>query len=227
VIPELDSMERGRSMARRRYSDDEILADLRGCADRLGRSPTMQEFAADRRTRAHPRTVVERFGSWNRAKRSAGLVARRFATREELLRQLQAVGAELGRTPTGRDLDERRMTVPSKTTYWHAFGSLSNALREAGFDVPREDERRDRALRQGMRLARRLGRLPRFTDWARARRRDSRLLSEWQVHRLFEGRRGAWRRFHAELRRRFADEGVDVGPDGDLETRRGRISIPR
>jgi hypothetical protein len=214
-------------MARRRYSDDEILAELRGCADRLGRSPTMQEFAADRRTRAHPRTVVERFGSWNRAKRSAGLVARRFATRDELLRQLQAVGAELGRTPTGRDLDERRATVPSKTTYWHAFGSLSNALREAGFDVPREDERRERAIRQGMRLARRLGRLPRFTDWARARRRDSRLLSEWQVHRLFEGRRGAWRRFHAELLRRFAEEGVDVGPDGDLETRRGRISIPR
>jgi hypothetical protein len=207
-------------MASRRYSDDEILTELRGCADRLGRSPTMQEFAADRRTRAHPRTVVERFGSWNRAKRSAGLVARRFATREELLEQLQALGAELGRTPTGRDLDERRATVPSKTTYWHAFGSLSNALREAGFDVPRASERRERAVVQGMRLARRLGRLPGFNDWARAHRRDPRLLSEWQVHRLFDARRGAWLRFHAELRRRFAEEGVGVASDGHLESRR-------
>ena len=32
---------------RKRYSDDQILAELRACAERLGRSPTMKEFAAD------------------------------------------------------------------------------------------------------------------------------------------------------------------------------------
>ena len=45
----------------------------------------MREFAADAETAVHPQTVIEHFGSWNAAKRAAGLVPRRFATREELL----------------------------------------------------------------------------------------------------------------------------------------------
>ena len=36
-----------RSGLRRRYTDEEILAELRASARRLGRSPTMREFAAD------------------------------------------------------------------------------------------------------------------------------------------------------------------------------------
>ena len=36
-----------RAGLRRRYTDDEILAELRASAERLGRSPTMREFAAD------------------------------------------------------------------------------------------------------------------------------------------------------------------------------------
>jgi len=70
---------------RKRYSDAQIVDELKACAGRLGRSPTMREFAADPETTAHPQTVIEHFGSWNAAKRAAGLVPRRFATREELL----------------------------------------------------------------------------------------------------------------------------------------------
>ena len=70
---------------RKRYSNDQILAELRDSAERLGRSPTMREFAADPETTVHPQTVIEHFGSWNAAKREAGLVPRRFATREELV----------------------------------------------------------------------------------------------------------------------------------------------
>src|SRR5438876_11525260 len=119
---------------RRRYSDAQILAELGACAERLGRSPTMKEFAADRQANVHPQTVIEHFGTWNAAKRAAGLVPRRFATREELLELLRALGDELGRTPTASDLDERRGRMPSKSLYWHAFGSLAAALREAGLD---------------------------------------------------------------------------------------------
>ena len=70
---------------RKRYTDEQILAELAACAKRLGKSPTMREFAADPETSVHPQTVIEHFGSWNEAKRTAGLVPRRFATREELL----------------------------------------------------------------------------------------------------------------------------------------------
>jgi len=41
---------------RKRYSDDQILAELRECAERLGRSPTMREFSDDKQTSVHPQT---------------------------------------------------------------------------------------------------------------------------------------------------------------------------
>ena len=56
--------------------------------------------------------------------------------------------------PTARDIDEHRGRMPSKSLYWHTFGSLTNALREAGFDVPVGEERLERALEQGVELAR-------------------------------------------------------------------------
>ena len=107
---------------RKRYSDEQILDELRASAERLGRSPTMREFAADPKTTVHPQTVIEHFGSWNAAKREAGLVPRRFATREELLQLLRGLGDELGRTPTARDIDARKGAMPSKSLYWHTFG---------------------------------------------------------------------------------------------------------
>jgi HNH endonuclease len=191
-------------MARsQRYTDEMLLSELRGCAKRLGRSPTMREFALDSRAKPHPQTIVARFGSWNRAKRLAGLVARRFATREELLAQLRDLGGELGRPPTGADLVRRRRSMPSKSLYWQTFGSFRAALREAGFDVPAAKERSERAVREGVRLARRLRRLPTFQDWARERARDPGLPSEWQVYRLFGGGKGAWAAFLGKVERRL------------------------
>jgi Homing endonuclease associated repeat len=201
---------------RKRYSDEDILGQLKSCAERLGRSPTMREFSEDTETKIHPQTVIERFGSWNRAKRAAGLVPRRFATKEELLRCLRELGEKLGRTPTAKDIDANRGLVPSKSLYWHTFGSLTNALREAGFDVPVGEERLERAIDQGETLARRLGHLPRFVDWADARRADPRLLSEWQVYRMFDARRGAWSMFQFLVRDRLLERGIQVGSDGTL-----------
>jgi hypothetical protein len=202
---------------RKRYSNEQILAELRASADRLKRSPTMREFASDPSTTVHPQTVIEHFGSWNEAKRAAGLVPRRFATRGELVGVLRDLGDELGRTPTAKDLDDRRGSMPSKSLYWHTFGSLSNALREAGFDVPVGEERLERAVQQGVVLARKLKRLPKFADWAEARKRDENLLTEWQVYRMFDARRGAWSTFQFLIRERLVDEGADVAADGGID----------
>jgi Homing endonuclease associated repeat len=202
---------------RKRYSDDQILAELKACAERLGRSPTMREFSADPKTTVHPQTVIEHFGSWNRAKRLAGLVPRRFATREELLALLKELGDELGRVPTARDIDAHRGRMPSKSLYWHTFGSLTNALREAGFDVPVGEERLERALDQAVKLAKKLRRLPKFADWTEARKADEALLTEWQIYRMFDARRGAWSTFQFLVRERLLEQGVDVAPDGTLK----------
>ena len=218
AVAEIDPGELAEFQAgiRKRYSDEQILAELRACAERLSRSPTMREFAADEQTTVHPQTVIEHFGSWNAAKRAAGLVPRRFATRVELLGLLRALGEELGRPPTARDIDEHKGRLPSKSLYWHTFGSLTNALREAGFDVPVGEERLELAVDQGAELARRLGRLPKFADWADARREDDSLLTEWQVYRMLDARRGAWSTFQFLVRERLDEQGERVGSDGRL-----------
>jgi Homing endonuclease associated repeat len=211
-----DALAQFQAGIRKRYTDDQILVELRTCAERVGRSPTMREFASDPGTTVHPQTVIEHFGSWNAAKRAAGLVPRRFATREELLRLLRDLGRELGRPPTARDIDDRKGSMPSKSLYWHTFGSLTSALREAGFDVPVGEERLERAVEQGIALAQRLGRLPKFADWAEARRADESLMTEWQVYRMFNARRGAWSTFQFLIRERLRETGVEVASDGRL-----------
>ena len=224
AVPRIDPQALAEFQAgiRKRYTDDEILEQLRACAAAIGRSPTMRDFEAHAGTRVHPQTVIERFGSWNAAKRAAGLMPRRFATREELLRCLRELGERLERIPTSKDIDDHRGLVPSKSLYWHTFGSLSNALREAGFDVPIGEERLELAIAQGVEMALRLCRLPKFADWRQARRDDASLLTEWQVYRMFEARRGAWATFQFLIRERLLDDDAEVAPDGSVGTKSSR-----
>ena len=211
-----DALAAFRAGLRRRYTDEEILAELRASATRLGRSPTMREFAADSGASVHPQTVIEHFGTWNAAKRAAGLRPRRYISREELVAQLRELGEELGRTPTVRDIEERRGRMASKSLIWHTFGSLAAALTEAGFDVPVGEERLERAIAQGALLARRLGHLPKMAEWKDARRDDRSLLSEWQIYRMVDVSPGAWSAFQFLVRERLREEGVTVRPDGAL-----------
>jgi len=206
-----------RAGPRRRYTDDEILAELRASAVRLGRSPTMREFAGDPDAGVHPQTVIEHFGTWNAAKRAAGLQPRRFISREELVTQLRELGEELGRTPTVRDIEERRGRMASKSLIWHTFGSLAAALKEAGFDVPVGEERLERAIADGAVLARELGHLPKMAEWKGARARDVTLLSEWQVYRLVDVNPGAWSAFQFLVSQRLHEEGIEVRADGTVE----------
>src|SRR2546421_3455036 len=79
---------------RRRYTDEQILEELRASAERLGRSPTMKEFGADEQSHVHPQTVIEHFGTWNAAKRAAGLMPRRFPPRQELVDRPRRLGEQ-------------------------------------------------------------------------------------------------------------------------------------
>jgi hypothetical protein len=134
------------------------------------------------------------------------------------LRLLRELGEELGRVPTSKDLESHRGRMPSKSLYRHTFGSLTDALREAGFDVPVGEERLERAIQQGARLARRIGRLPKFADWAAARRDDPSMLTEWQVYRELGSGRGAWSTLQFLVRERLVSEGVRVERSGRVRT---------
>ena len=189
---ELDAF---RQRLRRRYSREELLDELRSCATRLGSSPTMREFAEDPQVTIHPQTVVDHFGSWNEAKRHAGLMPRRRANREELLGALRALGEELGRRPSTRDMEAARGRVPSRGVYVKAFGSMREALQLAGFDTPSRDERIARSVEHGAAFLLRTGRLPSFRDWERIRGDREDIMTAWQLYRTFEQLGGAWSAF--------------------------------
>jgi hypothetical protein len=78
------------------------------------------------------------------------------------------------------------------------------------------EERVERAVEQGAGLARRLKRLPKFADWADARKDDASLFTEWQVYRMFDAKRGAWATFQYLVRERILAEGAEVTSDGRL-----------
>jgi len=42
------------------------------------------------------------------------------------------------------------------------------------------------------------------------------MLTEWQVYRMFEARRGAWSTFQFLVREQLATQGVEVAPDGAI-----------
>jgi hypothetical protein len=188
-------LEAFRSRLRRRYGREELIEELRACAARLGASPTMREFAEDTEATIHPQTIVDHFGSWNAAKREAGLMPRRRATREELLQALRTLGQELGRRPTTKDVENARGRVPSRGVYAKAFGSMREALALAGFDAPSKDERLATSVDHGAAFLLRTGRLPSFRDWERIRGDRDEVMTAWQLYRTFEKLGGAWSAF--------------------------------
>jgi hypothetical protein len=68
-------------------------------------------------------------------------------------------------------------------------------------------------------LAHRLGRLPKFADWAEARKADESLMTEWQVYRMFDAKRGAWSTFQFLVAERLREAGAAAPTsDGQLTT---------
>lgn len=190
-----EALEAFRSQLRRRYSSEDLLDELRECAARIGASPTMREFGDDPETSVHPQTIVDHFGSWNTAKRQAGLLPRRMATREELLAALRNLGRELGRIPCAKDLEQARGNVASKGVYVSTFGSVREALRQAGFDAPNREEKLDRTVEFGTQIVLRHGRLPSFREWERLRGDRDDIMTAWQIYRAFPAEGGAWSAF--------------------------------
>ena len=116
-----------------RYSETELVAELRTVADELGKTPTkadMREHGA-----YSPTTYVDRFGGWRDALAEADLSTDSRGTkipRRELLAELETMAESLGRPPTSTEMDEDG--VFSASTYFRRFDTWAAAVDAADLD---------------------------------------------------------------------------------------------
>lgn len=129
------------SKTRGTVPDEELLGDLREAAAALGEMFSEAEYSdwAKENGRRGAQTHPKRFGSWNEARRLAGLPTRRSGKRHRIDRvseeacwaALRRVAAELGHPPTVEEYEEaaHRAGLPSVATVRTRLGQRWVALK--------------------------------------------------------------------------------------------------
>lgn len=122
-----------------RYSCEELLEHLVSFSEELGKSPTTEDLR-ETENRPSVTTYVRRFGSWNEAKRKAGLeiyeVPEKYSD-EDLLDSIKALEQELGKSPSQEDIAQSD-EYPDPMTYKTRFGTWNEAKRLAGVEIERQ-----------------------------------------------------------------------------------------
>lgn len=116
-----------------KYTDEDLLDEIRRLNEELGHPPSLQEFRNHGTYSAT--TYYNRFGSWSEAVERAGFESsepeRRIAT-SDLLDELQRLADEHGSPPSVKLMNEHGKY--SASAYKRRFGSWNEALEAAGFD---------------------------------------------------------------------------------------------
>jgi hypothetical protein len=115
--------------------DSDLIAELQQITDEFGRPPKYEEME-EREDAYHPETYASSFGTFNEAKRAAGLERQNIknVSEEFMLEKLEMIKEDLGRDPKYDDLFDYP-TVPCPYTYEQRFGTFNDAKREAGMEV--------------------------------------------------------------------------------------------
>ncbi|MGH9764134.1 MAG: homing endonuclease associated repeat-containing protein, partial [Blastocatellia bacterium] len=134
------------STVARKYSDGELLEQLRTLAEKVGRNPLPPEIRAAARNgaAANYRVFLRRFGTYNKALKLAGLAIEddpndsklRIYSDETLKKLLRALAGKLGHRPSHSEVAEacKRRECASNRIYIKRFGSLGAAIHAAGLD---------------------------------------------------------------------------------------------
>lgn len=117
-----------------KISNEVLISQLKTLANKLGRTPTINDFKANTET-SGGNTVIERFGTWNNFLTAAGFEPnfkmQRGVTREELIEQVKSLALELGRIPKFAEFDKNKNTASTGTVI-RRFGSWSRFIQIAG-----------------------------------------------------------------------------------------------
>lgn len=111
-----------RSDFKRRYSDEELFAQVRNLTEEKGRIPTAKEFAKDSRTVSYM-TINKYYGSWLNYLSAAGIdPTYPIYSDEDLISQYWMLEEEYGRAPLSKEFNNDPRTACLYTIRYH-FGS--------------------------------------------------------------------------------------------------------
>lgn len=124
----------------RNVPDEELLADLKRVASKLGRE-TVTRVEYDKHGKYGVTTFLRRFGKWNKALDNAGLQSFNLQNipEEELFKNLEEVWAKLGRQPKYGEM-AKPLSRYSVGTYEKRFKGWRNALEKFVADVNEEGD---------------------------------------------------------------------------------------
>ncbi len=115
-------------------SEDELIRALRELADELGKPPRFKDMEEQGEYSGH--TYLRTFGSWPKAKESAGLdpktTTSRRISRTSLIEAMTELEKRLGKTPSQDEM--QKFGKYSYRPYYREFGSWKHALEVAGID---------------------------------------------------------------------------------------------
>lgn len=166
------------------YTREMLIQQLQKLARELHRVPQYRDVARHSRTGkcASEVTFVAFFGSFNAALRAAGFKVSREVgyTKADLIRQLQELAVETGRTPkqeevkaasTAKRRDNFGVKFASANTYLRVFRSWQAATEAAGLeDTSRPNYTKVELVRWLQAVADKLGHAPTVSEWACASR---------------------------------------------------------
>ena len=109
-------------------------------------------------------TISQRFGSWNKALKQAGIdIQIGKLSEEELLKNMIEVSEKLGKIPKMKDV-KKPISECSAVVYQKRFGSWKKALLKAGLDINKSKASEEELLKNLQEVKVKLGRVPKMKD---------------------------------------------------------------
>ena len=142
-----------------------MLQHLKKLTKQLGRLPRGADF--EKFGKFSLGAYNRNFRSLNRALFEAGLTEnpeKNAVSKDELLNELRRLHEELGKVPQIKDINQHG--IWKLTKYYASFGSLANALEEAGIkeNVNTKSIDREELIEDLKRIYKKIGRVPRLID---------------------------------------------------------------
>lgn len=152
------------------WNKDKIVRELKKIANKLGHSPTNKELR--KINSALARICREYFGSFNKAKKAAGLeIYHKQWDKEKVLEELKKVANKLKYSPKQKELEnmDKYDLIGAATRY---FKNFTEAKKAAGLKIYQKQWSKERVKKELKKVSQKIGRSPTQSDLRKLGRHD-------------------------------------------------------